>query len=281
MYAPTPPILYTPSTCYDYNVTGCCYMCRSVMSDFPLLCRVLEDYQSPQHHLQQTSPNGSFSSNYRIRVSSEVSSDIDASIRTTTSYVSESADYDELDNVVNAIKAEGSSSPKSPLKNASKLSRSIPLSSTKPLGSVEEEPQESVDAFGYHQITIKKEHENVLTKSQSTIDMFDDPKYEQLPQSMNIDSHSLNGNLQTLNSTPQLHALTDNVSQLQSMPLSETSFDKKDQKQYMSLDQVLQLVETRLRSSSRETSVEMDQIEENEGLYCPRVLRPVINEDKN
>lgn len=249
------------------------------MSDFPLLCRVLEDYQSPQHHLQQTSPNESFSSNYRIRVSSEVSSDIDASIRTTTSYISESADYDELDNVLNVIKAEGSSPPKSPLKSASKLSKPIPLSSTKPLGSVEEEPQESVDAFGYHQITIKKEHENALTKSQSTIDMFDDPKYEQLPQTMSIDSHSLNGILQTANSTPQLHILTDHSDS--SMPLSETSFDKKDLKQYMSLDQVLQLVETRLRSSSREASVELDQIEESEGLYCPRVLRPVINENKN
>lgn len=258
------------------------------MTDFPLLCRVLQDYDSPQHNSQQSSPSGSLSANYRIRVPSENSSDIEASIRTTTSYMSESADYDELDSIVNVLRVEGSSSPKSPLKSLSKP-KSLPVTSAKPLGSVEEEPQEAVDAFGYHQITIKKEHEGGMAKSHSTSDMFDDPKYEQLPQSMcspthslDIDHHSFPANHNSTNhDTNSLPQLRSSPLHSAAVPVPDTSFEKKDIKKYMSLEQVLELVDTRLKSSSREVSVEIDQVEESEGLYCPRVLRPVIAETKN
>lgn len=249
------------------------------MSDFPLLCRVLQDYDSPQHLVQgqqnsnelELSVTSNNSSSYHIRIPSGNSSDLEASVRTTASYISQdSNDYDELDSIINVLKNEGASPPKSPLKTLPKTSKAM---HSKPLGSVEEEAPELIDTFGYHKIHIRKQSSDDMKRSQSANDIFDDPKYHKLAK-VPPPHHLITNDAQhsaLLLYTPQSplmmkHSLT--------VPEMDATFDKQEHKEYMSLQQVLDLVNTKL-SPSRETSIEMDGSDENEELYCPRLLRPV------
>lgn len=251
------------------------------MSDFPLLCRVLEQYDSLQAVQQQTQlrPNNSndlessitSSNSYHIRVPSGASSDLDTSVRTAMSYISQdSNDYDELESIASVLnnnnnnKSEtGSSPPKSPPKTLPKPTR---LARKEPLKSVEEEnPSELIDAHGYHTINIITRKDD-MKRSQSAHDIFDDPKYPKLivpsPDFLTKSCNESNRNCH--HSLKMKRSLT--VSDMESSP-----FDKRDYKDYMSLQQVLDLVNTKM-SPDRDLSAER---ENNEELYCPRLLRPV------
>lgn len=281
------------------------------MTDFPLLCRVLQDYDSADHtaRIMRASSNELESSSksndsgiYHMRFPSGTSSDLEASVgkSTTTSYISN--DYDELDNVFELLKMEGASPHKIPPKTLPKPSRAM-SAPRKKLGSVEE-TTEPIDAYGYHMIDIRKlgslDRSDSMKRSQSANGIFDDPKYDKLPLDSPLDAqpphlvqsmHTKSDNPKDID--PRSALLLYKPRQFQEYPptnekksssmkrsystsatLDTTAFDKRDYKEYMSLQQLLDLVNTKL-TPSRETSAD---IEEEEELYCPRVVRPAAME---
>lgn len=284
------------------------------MTDFPLLCRVLQDYDSADHNARimrassnelESSSKSNDSGIYHMRFPSGTSSDLEASIgkSTTTSYISN--DYDELDNVFELLKTEGASPHKTPPKTLPKPSRAM-TAPRKKLGSVEE-TTEPVDTYGYHMIDIRKlggslDRRDSMKRSQSANGIFDDPKYDELPLDSPLDvppPHLVRSMLTKSDNPkdidPRSALLLYKPRQFQeypptnenksssmkrsystSTPLDTTAFDKRDYKEYMSLQQLLDLVNTKM-TPSRETSADVEE-EEEEELYCPRVVRPVAME---
>ena len=307
------------------------------MSDFPLLCRVLQDYDSTQHSARQTSVtssgpldspakvNGSpangtpqhqngfmhaalinglessiqsnvFTPNKqqpnsapialngqsRARTLSEESSEFEASWgkSTTASYISgcrDSNDYDELESIVeNLKKIEDKSPPRSPPKVPLKIHGAVPVLSPplKPL----------VPARSNY--LLRKES---MKRSQSADDIFDDPKYTRLSV---VSPSSVQPNLTTIQEKNEhvpnksVESTHQQANAFFKQPLTmkrsvstnaagEILVGGRDYKEYMSLQQLLDLMETKI--PSRETSAETEDREEQ--LYCPRVLRPMLPDD--
>lgn len=223
--------------------------------------------------------NGSL---YRVRIPSEASSDLETSVRTTASYISNN-DYDELESIVDALKNDGTLTLKAPMQIKMSPSRHSKTAGTSPnaLKSVKEE---KTDAFGYHQIDIDKLSQmkvDDIKRSQSVNDMFDDPKYNKLipvnndvPSALQLYKPQVFQEMTSSSSDKNRHGLLSMKRSVSTSDADVIPFERQDYKEYMSLQQLLDLVNTKL-TPSRETSVEEMEGETEEELYCPRVVRPV------
>ena len=219
-------------------------------------------------------------SSYRVRIPSECSSDLETSVRTTTSYISQGSnnDYDALESIVDVLKLEGANTPlKLPPKLSSPSRQSLKTASASPK-ALESVKEEKTDAFGYHIIDIEKLKSDEIQRSQS-LEMFDDPKYNKLMPIINGES-GVPSALQLYKPPKFRKAVPNDTNGHRSLSMKRSAsanaegapFDKQENKDYMSLQQLLEIVNTKL-TPSRETSVEIEETDEE--LYCPRVVRPV------
>lgn len=309
----------------------------SSMSDYPLLCLVLQNYDSSQHQARKmklssssdlesstnsndipkieasnnlessvrsnssvfnspphqlphisgvpsgdlelsTKSNGRISNPYHSRLFSGGSSDFESSLgkSTTVSYVSDdSHDYDELEPMMEGLKLETDLSPtKKPHKVNVNITGRVTISPKLPQIMDESSELEGRD--------------NII-RSQSADDIFDDPKYTRLSlisPTCIPPTHMLNPipedglTVHNLQDT-QEHVSIGNKSispiMVRSKSTPPTGDDlienQKKYKQYMSLQQLLEIMESKI--PSRETSVDIEEEEKEEELYCPRVLRPM------
>ena len=219
------------------------------MSDFPLLCRVLQDYSSDHHRIRLNSIN----SNEQLEIIAQecddsvfsspshgASSVLEASTSTatTTDQLHDSHDYDELDSVMKDLQ--------------SKTHQAHPY--------LPDDVSNSSNGEAAKQ-------DGIMGKSQSADKLFDDPKYSHLSVSSECDPlivrqhphENLGATIVNGHPAISLHPT-----------LEDKVFDEKQFKEYMSLDQVLDIVNSKTMESQRvltEADIEM--------LYSPRVLGPV------
>ncbi len=303
------------------------------MSDFPLLCRVLQDYDTTQHKARQTSSASSneatkspvrrnatnntpsqgkvneqvslslinneqesckltddvfmpmptkpicpvIPDQNKLRASSEGSiSEFETSWgkSTTVSYVSgcrDSHDYDELESMIEHLKKKKAGSPP----------RSPPKIPMKIFGGVSVLPTPSATLIPSKRVMRNES----MKRSQSANDIFDDPKYTRMSVGSSNSAHPmasiipgddiydhLGGKCDTImeNKSPAKEPLTMRRS-MSTSAAGGNRIERQDYKEYMSLQQLLDIMETKI--PSREASEEKEDGEDK--LYCPRVLRPV------
>ena len=208
------------------------------------------------------------------RVSSDSSSDRDFETSwgksTTVSNVSgyhDSHDYDELESMIEHLKKRQGSPPKSPPKIPLKImpQNSLALNPTAPKSVLRNES---------------------MKRSQSADDIFDDPKYTRLSvgsstsgtqpiPSRNSETYDHLGDNSirkegNITKSPPKQPLIKKRS-MSTSATGDMAIERRDYKEYMSLQQLLDIMEAKI--PSREASEETEDREEQ--LYCPRVLRPV------
>lgn len=222
------------------------------MSDFPLLCRVLQDYSSDHHRTRLNSIN----SNEQLETSIQgcndsvfnspshgTSSVLEASTSTTNQPLHDSHDYDELDNVMKDLQ--------------SKTNQVIP-------------PPFGVIARNIPTVSSSSEADEIMERSESPDKLFDDPKYSHLSVSSEYDPslvqsppHESPVNATTVSEHPT-HSVLESA--------GDKVFDEKEFKEYMSLEQVLEIVHSKTTESQEDEEIPTEA--DIEMLYSPRVLGP-------
>ncbi len=235
-----------------------------------------------------------------VRMSSDSSSDRDletswgkSTIVSNVSGCRDSHDYDELESMIDHLKNKQNSPPRSPPKIPLKIpntNQALPVPTNVPsVPSIPPVPQMATEMKN----VLRNES---MKRSQSADDIFDDPKYTRLSVGSSTsgtqpmpcrnseiydhlgDSLTCNikvegGNIKEGDSTrcPPKQPISKERSKSTSATGDIAIERRRDYKEYMSLQQLLDIMETKI--PSRETSEETEDREEQ--LYCPRVLRPV------
>ena len=217
------------------------------MSDFPLLCRVLEDYSLDHHRVRINSII--CNSNEQFEVSTQGYNDsvfsspehgtssileTSTSTNTTTDQLPhDSNDYDVLDSVIKDIQSKTEPHPHTP------TPENPDCEATEPNG--------------------------IIKGSWSTNKLFDDPKYSHLSVSSEYDPTIVRPHPSESQGTAT--AIDSNQSPTTHSNIKDKVFDEKEFKEYMSLEHVLELVNSKMKENPKEADYDM--------LYSPRVLGPV------
>ena len=226
------------------------------MTDFPLLCKVLENYDSTNHN---------------ARIKRYDSCDFEISAKTTATYLSsESPDCEMLDQLIDSLKLEAGQLP-------SKDSTPEHTSSSPNPAKAEQQNDEALDECGYHVVDIgalSQQKENKMKHSRSADEMFDDPRYSI--------SSTTNQTVDGLGPVPEQTSTQQHDDEVYD-PKSEEdknggiskslsaadigTFAKKQHKMYMSLQNVMDILDTKLPTDGSETANMGD-------LYAPRLVLP-------
>ena len=256
------------------------------MTDFPLLCKVLEDYDSTKHV---------------ARIKRYDSCDLEISSKTTVSYLERSSgspDCELLEQLIDSLKQEAGELPEKETTpevvapqdedtvEADELDDTS-TGSTTLLKPKEAEQTRVLDEFGYRLVDIgaishkKKERmkkDGIITHSQSADNIFDDPQYSSIlanrerhrmgsiPEYPAVSAHTTEQSAE-LSEVPQEENETGTTAMYKSQSAADiTSFEKQQHKMYMSLQNVMDILDTRLPT---DPSPESEDV-----LYGPRVVPP-------
>lgn len=248
------------------------------MTDFPLLCKVLEDYDSTKHV---------------ARIKRYDSCDLEISSKTTVSYLSSgSPDCEVLEQLIDSLKQEAGELPDKETtpevdvpQDEEIVEEQDDIPSVAALEPKEDKKARMLDKFGYRLVDIeaishkKKERmkRDGMQHSQSADNIFDDPQYSSILA--NRDRHRMGSipEYPVSARTTEQSAKTSEASQdeIEAVALSKSqsaadiaAFEKKQHKMYMSLQNVMDIIDTKMPTDQSSPSEDTDL------LYGPRVVPP-------
>lgn len=235
------------------------------MTDFPLLCKVLEDYDSTKHH---------------ARIKRYDSGDLELSSKTTVSFLSsDSPDCEVLEHLIESLQVEAGEF------TSKETSPEQTPSPTKPTHV--EGNGRVLDRFGYRMIDISAltQKKDELRRCQSADDIFDDPEYSATtaPHTIRLGSipeYPVTPRTSQPTTEPTTASVTATNENSMSIPrsLSATdvnAFEKRHYKMYMSLQQVMEILDTKISTDDHQKATS-NEVEGND-LYGPRLVLPPIH----
>ena len=246
------------------------------MTDFPLLCKVLENYDSTKHV---------------ARIKRYDSCDLEISSKTTVSYLSSgSPDCEVLEQLIDSLKQEAGEKEMTPEvvvpeDDEETVEEEEEVPAVTALETKEDKRARMLDKFGYRLVDIeaisqKKERlkKEGMQHSQSADNIFDDPTYSSILANRDrhrmgsIPEYPVSASHMTEHSTKPSEASQEDI---EAVTLSKsqsaadiTAFDRKQRKMYMSLQNMMDIIDTKLPTDPALASQDTDDA------YGPRVVPP-------